>query len=102
LEGKFIAFCGLGNPANFFKQLSIEGLDVVVKKTYPDHHFYRQADMTKLERLASSGGATALLTTAKDAVKLADINFALPCFVVETRLLIDRAKDFQRLVTSSS
>ncbi|MGH9820294.1 MAG: tetraacyldisaccharide 4'-kinase, partial [Pyrinomonadaceae bacterium] len=100
-DGKFLAFCGIGNPSNFYRQLSSEGLDVVVKKPYPDHHYYRRTEIKKLENLARSGGANAMLTTGKDAVKLVGIEFTMPCFVVKTELTIDRADDFRRLIIPS-
>jgi tetraacyldisaccharide 4'-kinase len=98
---KFLAFCGLGNPSNFFRQLGSDGFEVVVKKPFPDHHYYTQDEIRKLENLARSAGADALATTAKDAVELRESKFELPCFVVETELVFDDPDGFRRLITSS-
>ena len=72
-----------------------------MKKPFPDHHYYTQDEIRKLENLARSAGADALATTAKDAVKLRESKFELPCFVVETELVFDDPDGFRRLITSS-
>ena len=99
---KSFAFCGLGNPSNFFKQLAVDGFDLAGKKPFPDHYYYKQEGIRKLENLAHSSGAEILLTTSKDAVKLSDIEFAMPCLVVETETQLDDAEGFRKIIISSS
>ncbi len=91
---KGFAFCGLGNPENFFKQLWHDHFDVPANQTFRDHHIYTQTDITGVEDLARNAGAEILLTTAKDAVKLSDLKFEMPCFVVEIELRIDDQDGF--------
>jgi tetraacyldisaccharide 4'-kinase len=98
---KSLAFCALGNPANFFEQLAAEGFEISANESFPDHHYYSQGDVRMLEATARSGGAECLLTTAKDAVKLEGLEFTMPCFVVETEVELNDAEGFRRLVTSS-
>ena len=98
---KYLAFCGLGNPANFFRQLESEGFEVVTPKPFPDHHFYKQEEIRKLERRAKAAGAGALITTAKDAVKLSGLKFELPCLIAEVKLVFDDPDGFRRLIISS-
>jgi tetraacyldisaccharide 4'-kinase len=86
---KSYAFCGLGNPDNFFAQLRREKFNLAFSKTFPDHHIYSQPEIQKLERDAINKGAEILLTTAKDAVKLTHLRFNLPCFVIENGLTFD-------------
>ncbi len=93
------AFCALGNPNNFFEQLRREYFDLVSTETFSDHHFYTAKDVTKIERKANKNGAKVLLTTAKDAVKLKGLNFNLPCFVVESKLVFDDEIGFRNLLT---
>ena len=95
---KYLAFCGLGNPNNFFEQLRGESFDLVSTETFRDHYFYRQTDVLKIERKARESGADALLTTAKDAVKLKDLKFGVPCFVAESAMIFEDADDFSRLL----
>ncbi len=87
-----LAFCALGNPDNFFSQLKKSGFDVSSTRAFPDHHSYSQKDVEKLEKLARKNSAETFLTTAKDAVKLRDLDFTIPCFVVESRLAFDNEK----------
>lgn len=98
LKRKYLAFCGLGNPNNFFAQLRGENFDLVSTETFRDHYFYRQADVLKIERKARETGADALLTTPKDAVKLKDLKFELPCFVAESTMIFEDANGFSRLL----
>jgi tetraacyldisaccharide 4'-kinase len=98
--GKPIAFAGLGNPELFPRTLENSGYKLVAKRSFPDHVRYTQSDIDWLEEFASKQGATSLITTAKDAVKLSGLNFSIPCYVIEIRPQIDNSEQFQRLVTS--
>ncbi len=92
------AFCGIGNPENFFEQLRRDGISLAGTKAFDDHHIYSQKEVDNLIRLAQDGSAVALLTTAKDAVKLSDLKFEIPCFVVEIRMTIGDADAFNAIL----
>jgi tetraacyldisaccharide 4'-kinase len=94
----YLAFCALGNPDNFFEQLRRENFTLSATRKFPDHHRYAQNDIAKLETEARQTGAEVLLTTAKDAVKLADLKFEMPCFVVESRLVFDDEKKLREMI----
>ena len=92
-----LAFCALGNPNNFFDQLRGENFRLAATEAFPDHYYYRQKDIEKLIDKARRYEAKALLTTAKDAVKLKKLNFDLPCLVVESEMVFaDEADDFRK------
>jgi tetraacyldisaccharide 4'-kinase len=95
---KALAFCALGNPDNFFEQLRREDFTLAATRKFPDHHRYTQKDVAELEAEARETGARILLTTAKDAVKLAELNFELPCCVVESALVFDDEKKLRELI----
>jgi tetraacyldisaccharide 4'-kinase len=97
---KFLAFCALGNPENFFEQMRRENFRIVAAEAFSDHYFYRQTDVENLEKKAAQSGAEALLTTAKDAVKLKDLRFKIPCFVAETEMRFDEEKLFRETIQS--
>jgi len=80
------AFCGIGNPRAFFAHLSREGFTPTHSRAFPDHHYYSQTEIDELCREAGRRGARSLVTTAKDAVKLGSLDFALPCYVMEIGL----------------
>jgi tetraacyldisaccharide 4'-kinase len=83
------AFCAVGNPRAFFEQLRREGFELCHSRAFHDHHAYTAADVAAVSREAVSRGARALLTTAKDAVKLRGFEFSIPCHVVEIGLEFD-------------
>lgn len=95
VKPKYSAFCGLGNPQNFFRQLRSETFDLTATETFPDHYFYKQSDIARIEQKARRTGAEILLTTAKDAVKLKHLKFNLPCLVVESEMIFDDGNDFR-------
>ena len=95
---KAIAFCALGNPNNFFEQLKQENFDLIETHKFPDHYFYKKEDIEKVEQKAWKSGAEILLTTAKDAVKLKDLQFNLPCFVVENEMIFNDESGFRNLL----
>lgn len=83
------AFCAVGNPGAFFEHVRRDGLEVCYTRAFPDHHVYTRAELEAVAREAAGRGAGALLTTAKDAVKLRGLDAALPCYVVEVGLEFD-------------
>ena len=95
---KAFAFCGLGNPDNFFEQLRQEKVSVLGSKAFRDHHHYSEIDVLEIEELARDCTADILLTTAKDAVKLASLKFSIPCFVVEIEMDLDDDHLFKSLL----
>jgi tetraacyldisaccharide 4'-kinase len=92
------AFCGVGNPRAFFRQLRDTGYKVIHTQEFPDHHNYAQSDVQKLAEAASSRGASALVTTAKDAVKLSAVYIPMPCYVIEIEIQIDKENLFRKLL----
>jgi tetraacyldisaccharide 4'-kinase len=92
------AFCAVGNPRAFFAQLRREGHELAHERAFPDHHAYAQTDLDRLTREAESRGARALLTTAKDAVKLRALAHTLPCFVVHVEPEFDDEDALLRLL----
>jgi tetraacyldisaccharide 4'-kinase len=67
--GRVVAFCGLGFPQKFYNSLKKEGIDMIAKKSFPDHYVYQDKDLQKLLNLANEHQAE-LITTRKDWVKL--------------------------------
>ncbi len=104
-EVRVAAFCALGNPESFFSQLTFafetettDGVALSMTKPFPDHHIYTQNDIAGLEKQASESGVNAFLTTAKDAVKLSNLKFEIPCFVVKIDISLNEAEMFSNLI----
>ncbi len=73
LEIPLFAVCAIGVPESFFSTLTACGLTVRASLTFRDHHSYTGEDMREIMKQARSSGAKAVVTTAKDAVKLSTI-----------------------------
>lgn len=80
------AWCGLGNPEAFFADLRSAGVAMRDAARFSDHHGPTAEEFEGLDAEAVHIGATRLLCTEKDAVKLTEDHFAaltLPLFVAE-------------------
>lgn len=92
------AFCAVGNPRSFFKQVPHE---VVLERAFADHHRYSQSEIDSLIETARRAGANSLITTTKDAVKLRSFSFSLPCFVLEIEPSVENAGELIQLIRST-
>jgi tetraacyldisaccharide 4'-kinase len=88
LRGKKVfAFAGLANNEQFFAMLRDSGADLIGTRGFPDHHDYGRIETALIKQLAR--GAEVIVTTEKDAVKLADrdmISVAIE-FVIDDAVL---------------
>jgi len=92
------AFCAVGNPSSFFEHVRRAGYELALSTSFPDHHVYSQAEVDSLTRSAQQAGASALITTAKDAVKLRSMSFSIPCYVLEVEISIESSDELARLI----
>lgn len=70
---RWFAFCGIGSPQTFMRQLEAVGGEPAGTRVFGDHHIYSRDDWTHLVRAARATGADALVTTEKDWVKVAPL-----------------------------
>jgi tetraacyldisaccharide 4'-kinase len=70
VSGPVLAFCGIARPDQFFAGLEAGGLRLAARVSFRDHHPYAARDLERLQASARSAGAAALVTTAKDLVRL--------------------------------
>jgi len=93
IDGPVAAFCGIARPQQFFLGLEAAGLRVAARLAFGDHHRYSTDDARRIEREARSVGATAILTTEKDHVRLGALAAAfkpsLPLRTVPLRIEIE-------------
>ena len=64
---KAAAFCGLGSPRAFWATLNEAGIETTLRRAFPDHHRYDEAD---LRSVVAQAAADILVTTEKDAMNL--------------------------------
>ena len=99
--GPVAAFCGIGNPQSFFAQLRAEKYSLTYVHPFADHHKYTQNDIDTVVREAAANGARALLTTAKDEVKVRSLRIDLPCYVFDIQIEIDDEARLRRLILNA-
>lgn len=73
---KVFCLCGLADPESFRNTVAVSGAEVTGMKAYRDHYRYSQRDVAEIVKECSSSGASWIITTDKDMVKLR--NLALP------------------------
>ena len=71
---RVLAVSGIGNPASFRKLLETAGATVAEHCVFPDHHAYSREDVQRIRQAAARAGAARVVTTEKDAVKLAQFD----------------------------
>lgn len=72
LRGKKVcAFCGIARPASFKKTLLEADAKILSFDPYPDHHIFRDYDLEELKDKFTNLHADYLVTTEKDAMRLA-------------------------------
>ena len=77
LKGERIAaYCGIGNPAAFRTTLAGLGANVATFTPLPDHHTPTREEVETLAEAAAAAGASRLICTEKDLVKLRTAPFA--------------------------
>lgn len=71
IAGKaLLAFAGIADPGKFYRTVNQLGGRIVVERAFPDHHYFSEDEIADLLDDAAKENLT-LVTTAKDAVRLA-------------------------------
>jgi len=98
LKGKkVLAFSGLGDNESFFK--TVEGLGCVIIKTlsFPDHHRYSYKD---IKRISKNKDVDFIVTTAKDAVKIANFHIPDNLFYLAIEIEIEKEEELMENILS--
>jgi len=99
LAGKrFVAFCGLAEPARFRRTLIEQGIALNDFIAFGDHHSYGPHDIDKMVRMAQDSGSS-IITTAKDAVKVKDFDFGRSAvYICLPEYEIDDPDQFRKVI----
>jgi tetraacyldisaccharide 4'-kinase len=93
VTGLVAAFCGIARPQQFFAGLEASNLSLAASTIFPDHHRYTPRDLDGLAAAALAAGATAIITTEKDRVRLGKLTSAftasMPLATARLRIEID-------------
>jgi tetraacyldisaccharide 4'-kinase len=91
LKGRPItAFAGIAKPERFFEALRSLGIHPATSIRFRDHHHYSRRE---IEKLGDAGGL--LITTEKDAVRLAAVTNVPYCYL----RISAKIPDFERLMS---
>ncbi len=97
---RIIAFCGIARPERFLALLRKDSINPVDFITFRDHYSYPPHSCDRLSKRLQKLRADALITTEKDAVKLAhaDALQRVPVFYLKIDLKLE--DDFYSLLSS--
>jgi tetraacyldisaccharide 4'-kinase len=71
---RVLAVSGIGQPDSFRRLLEAVGAVAADHCVFPDHHAYSREDVQKVRQAAEQLGVDRIVTTEKDAVKLAQFD----------------------------
>lgn len=77
----FVAVSGIAKPAAFERSLRDAGVQLVAHEIFRDHHAYGASDIRRITAAVEHTGAPALITTAKDWVKLRSFVLPVPVWI---------------------
>ncbi|MBS1816563.1 MAG: tetraacyldisaccharide 4'-kinase [Acidobacteria bacterium] len=84
------AVAAVAKPERFFADLRSDGFNVVGTKAFRDHHWFSVAELAGLADAARRAGASAIVTTEKDAVRLEPLDLsAFPFLAVPLETTIE-------------
>jgi tetraacyldisaccharide 4'-kinase len=99
---RLCALSGIGNADNFIQTLTSFGVGSVFQAPFPNHYDYSERSLVRILVRAKSQGATAMVTTTKDWVKIAPLVFStrsqLPWYVLRVNFALLDDTDEQRLL----
>ncbi len=104
LGGNVAMSCGVGNPKAFLKTLEEQGIDPVRKFIFPDHYYWKPADIERMTYNMKVENCSDLIITEKDAVKLYRYNkhfkeMSIQIWVCKMKIEIkDPSQDFYRKI----
>jgi tetraacyldisaccharide 4'-kinase len=85
---RLAAFCGIARPHRFIAALREAGAAVVQTWVRGDHRVFSSAEILRAARIALARGASALICTEKDAVRLPSDVPAVPILALRVELEI--------------
>jgi tetraacyldisaccharide 4'-kinase len=86
---------GIARPERVATDLAAQGTTVTGHAAFPDHHRFRPGEIESILRQAEKSGAGAVVTTAKDAVRLPVAASALSVLVWRVRCAVDDEDRFR-------
>lgn len=92
--GPVLLLSGIARPERFAEDARGFGLQVVGHAAFADHHAFSEAELRDVEAQARAHGAVLVVTTEKDAARLAGTRLGLPLATLRLELAIDGEESF--------
>lgn len=102
LQGMSItAMSGIAAPDGFEKELARLGAKVLTKERFADHHRYSQQELIDIINRSMAAGASAVVTTEKDAVRFPKLERSgVPIFFLRVDIeLLSGKEDFNACIS---
>ncbi|MCF7852936.1 MAG: tetraacyldisaccharide 4'-kinase [Simkaniaceae bacterium] len=95
------AFCAIANPSSFLETLHQTGFQCIASKAFADHSFFDQKELELFAKEAALKGASALICSEKDVVKMdPTLSLNLPIYHLSGKLMIEYGiKHFNDLIS---
>jgi tetraacyldisaccharide 4'-kinase len=87
--GPVLLLSGIARPERFAEAARGFGLQVAGHASFADHHAFSAAELAQVEAQARALGAALVVTTEKDAARLAGARLGLPLATLRLELTID-------------
>ena len=97
-KGKYLAFCGIGTPENFFDLLHENKINVKKKLIFPDHFDYKLDDLKKIYKYALNEKLQ-IITTEKDFMKIKKYKYQKIKYT-SVDLQIEKIQNFKKFLFS--
>ncbi|MBK9315576.1 MAG: tetraacyldisaccharide 4'-kinase [Acidobacteria bacterium] len=104
IAGPVAALSGIARPDNFITDLAALGMQIVLRRDYPDHHRYTSAEVRDFVEAARKSGAMTVVTTEKDAANLpaeALADLSLPVYAARIAFRCDEEPALSALLLKS-
>ena len=91
---RVVAVAGIARPQRFFDALRTLGWELADQVVFPDHHWFDDRDVARVEKAARAAGAAAVMTTEKDATRLGEVKRTMPWWYVPLRVTLTPEDQF--------
>lgn len=101
-DKRVAAVAGIARPGRFFDALRKQGYEVVREFTFPDHHWFSAAEVRDVEAKARGLGASSIVTTAKDAMRLERYrnDLTTPWAILPISVFVEPSAEFEAWLVS--
>jgi len=101
--GRAFLLSGIARPARVASDLAGQAVALLGHASFADHHLFRPGEVAEVVRRARAAGAEAIVTTAKDAVRLPAAELDLPVLVFRVRCEVEDEPRFRaRLLAAAA